>query len=115
MESLNMDSAERQMQRAIQVINEFLESSTVMTPARLDELSDCIALAKAARERRFPPLPLDSSFSALCETYRRSLERLRIRLGEIEAGLTVERNRLLDDDARVSRSREWSALLSRTQ
>jgi hypothetical protein len=115
MESLSMDAAELRMEQAIQMIEQFLESTTTITPAAMKELSRSVALAKAARDQRSPRSPRDFSFSELSATYRRNLERLRLRLREVEDSLRSERNRLLEEEARVSRTREWHTLLSRTR
>jgi hypothetical protein len=106
--------AERSMQRAILAIESFLASNEEITPDRLRELSRNLQHAKAARDKCADRCPATSSYSELGKRYRRCLERLRIRLAQFESSLEIKRSRLLEEQSRLSRTRQWHSLLGRT-
>jgi hypothetical protein len=111
--------AEQAIEQAILAIEAFLAGSVddpgAASATTFRELSLCIQRAKFARGGGPTQDPSGPTVSAVCERYRRSLERLQARLEEIEMHLTAERNRLLDDHSGVARVREWNLQLSRTQ
>ena len=114
-----MKSAETIINEAISIINAFVdgtsEGTVTLSPAGFHELSYCIERAKSARIAHPHLSTPDRAFSALCARYQLSLEKLQIRLREIEAGLNGERNRLLDHELHLARAREWHTSLNRTQ
>jgi hypothetical protein len=114
-----MNPVIQRMQEAISTIDKFMvgtaQGRLTITPAQFRELSCCIQLAKSARGERAHIPPNDSSFSKLCDCYRRSLERLRAQLQQIETELNLERARLVTEHSQLSRTREWHDQLSRTQ
>ena len=111
--------AEQAIHEAILAIEAFL-ADTVDDPGAASattfrELSLFIQRAKFARVGGSTQDPSGPPVSAVCERYRRSLERLQTRLEEIEMHLTAQRSQLLNDHSRVARLREWNLQLSRTQ
>jgi hypothetical protein len=113
-----MDSLEKAMEDAIGLIERFLrttEDGTRPVPGMLRQISQSIEQTKTVRDKsmhRHPPGPTSSERYT---RYRLCLEKLRARLKELENILAVERNRLLDEQSRLARTKEWHSLLGRTQ
>lgn len=113
-----MNAAEQQMEEAIWTIDAFLNATTnagaVISSSLMRRLARCLERTKNARDG-CSSQRATSSFVTMCGRYRDSLERLLARLAEMETRLIAERTRLLNEEARLSRTREWHSVLSRTQ
>ncbi len=101
---------------AVTAIDTFLLMSAhspegCLTAEVIRELSFRIERAQYARLTA-SPLSRDR---LVAERYRDSLVRLRQRLGEIEALLGMERDRISQEQARLAGVREWHSQFTRTQ
>jgi hypothetical protein len=113
-----MVTREEAVQQTIALIEQFLHKNAdgeeLGAPEMLNRISRSLEHAQAVRDRSSAA----EGFSIpqeLCLRYRRCLEQLRDGLAELEITLSDERTRLLDEQSHLSRTREWHALLGRTQ
>lgn len=114
-----MEGPEQPIRDAIVVIDEFLRVTARdprdFTVASFRELSQRIALAHSSRARFSSRGSVGAPISTLFVTYRDRLQRLRERLADLETELREQRDRILEEQARITRTREWHLLLTRTQ
>lgn len=114
-----MESPHHPIREAIELINRFLEDTTGGTSATnadsFRELSRRIELARSSRDQHACQRARSPSFSNLCDEYRSQLERLRLRLADLEVEYRHQRTRLLKEQACIARTREWHALVTKTQ
>lgn len=104
-------------EEAIRTINGFLRATEddhfELDAVALRRLSEALSIARSARSL---PVPVaDSHYETLQGRYRESLECLKQRLARLDLHLQRERGILLDQQAQLSRTRDWHELFSRTQ
>lgn len=118
MERLSTQSAQQAIEEAVLAVEGFLRAGSCNNGApsagHYQALSACIRRARSARQQAHPGAS-SPQFAELCERYREQLERLRLYLKQLEDNLHAQRDHLLEECARVSRTREWHALFRRTQ
>ncbi len=110
-----MEPTHHRMEEAIAAIEHFLDSTGENAHATADDLrqlSRTIAAARAARESHLARVPRPTPHE---DRYRQCLERLRLRLREMEAGLLEERALVLQEHECIARTLAWHTSFSRTQ
>ena len=111
-----MPSLNVTLENAIAAIQCFLIDSGHGLPGEqsIRSLTERIEQTQASRKDHFPRPTDELTWSLTC-AYRQQLERLHLRLCDLEPLLIAERERCCESQEDVSRTRAWHELVSRTQ
>ena len=111
-------TANQCIESAIGAIRSFLEHTESdllgADGEQLRRLARRIQAARVAR-RRTDRAVAEPYVEALHARYQEYLQKLHVRLGELQQALLSEREASLQEQARVARTREWHHSLSTTQ
>lgn len=104
------------LENAIAAIECFLVDSGHTLPGEqsIRTLAERIEQTQALRKNHLPRPAEELTWSLTC-AYRQQLERLQLRLCDLEPLLIAERDRCCEGQENVSRTRAWHELVSRTQ
>ena len=111
-------TVQRSIESAINAIDAFLEASAsdpeFAGGPQIRRLASRIQAVQMAR-RGSDRVMSDPHLVGLQTRYREGLEKLRLRLDEIQRTLLADRERLLRQQAQLARTREWHQSLNTTQ